>query len=270
MAHADVGVFGGSGFYDFLTDVDEITLETPYGAPSSPVTIGTIGPHRVAFIARHGRAHEHSPARLPYRANAWALRMLGVRTVLGPCAVGSLRPDIAPGHFVVLDQLVDRTRGRVDTFYDGDVVHHVSFADPYCEPLRALAVRAGEATDVTMHAAGTLVVINGPRFSTRAESRWYRGQGWDVVGMTQYPEAYLARELGMHYAGIALATDYDAGLEDEPGVEPVTHEAVMAVMAENVTRVRELLRTLIPTIPTEPEGCSCRAALGPLPEIPAQ
>ena len=264
MASATIGVFGGSGFYEFLDDVEEVTLDTPYGAPSSPVMVGTVGPHRVAFVARHGLRHEHSPARLPYRANLWAMRMLGVRTVLGPCAVGSLRPSIVPGHFVVLDQLVDRTRGRADTFYDADIVHHVSFADPYCEALRGLVIAAGEATGVTMHPAGTLVVINGPRFSTRAESRWYGAQGWDVVGMTQYPEGYLARELGMHYVGIALATDYDAGLDDEPGIEPVTHEEVIAVVAENVARVRELLLTLIPTIPVEPEGCACASALGPI------
>jgi 5'-methylthioadenosine phosphorylase len=265
MAEAAIGVFGGSGFYSFLDDVEEVTLQTPYGLPSAPVTIGTIGPHRVAFIPRHGRNHEHSPARLPYRANLWAMRMLGVRTIVAPCAVGSLRHAIEPGDFVVLDQLVDRTRGRDDTYYDADKVHHVSFAHPYCEPLRQLAIKAGERADVTMHPAGTLIVINGPRFSTKAESRFYSGQGWDVVGMTGYPEAYLARELGLHYAGIALATDYDAGLEDDPSIEPVTQEQVFAVFESNVTRVRALLLELIPQIPAAIDGCGCEAAIGPLP-----
>jgi 5'-methylthioadenosine phosphorylase len=265
MADAAIGVFGGSGFYSFLDDVEEVTLDTPYGAPSAPATIGTIGPHRVAFVPRHGRHHEHSPARLPYRANLWAMRMLGVRTVLAPSAVGSLRREIEPGDFVVLDQVVDRTRGRDDTFYDADTVHHVSFAHPYCEPLRQLAIKAGDRADVTMHPAGTLVVINGPRFSTKAESRWYSAQGWDVVGMTGYPEGYLARELGLHYAAIALSTDYDAGLEDDPGIEPVTHEQVFAVFEENVTRVRALLLELIPQIPDRLDGCTCESAVGPLP-----
>jgi 5'-methylthioadenosine phosphorylase len=193
------------------------------------------------------------------------MRSLGVRTVLGPCAVGSLRPDIEPGSFVVLDQLVDRTRGRDDTYYDGDQVHHISFADPYCPVGRTHALAAAKAVGVTVHDGGTIVVINGPRFSTRAESRWYGAQGWDVVGMTQYPEAYLARELGMHYTGIALVTDYDTGVEDDPGIEPVTMEQVFAVMDANVGRVRELLHALVPELPVDPTVCNCASAVGPLP-----
>src|SRR5262245_41818526 len=233
-----IGVFGGSGFYSFLDDVEERRIDTPYGAPSGPVAVGTLGDRRVVFIPRHGPQHTIAPAHIPQRANLWAMRTLGVRSVVGPCAVGSLRPDVAPGEFVVLDQLVDRTRGRADTFYDGDIVHHVSFADPYCPVLRAQVVEAAMRAEVTTHAAGTIVVINGPRFSTRAESRWYRAQGWDVVGMTQYPEAYLARELGMHYAGIALVTDYDTGVDDDPDVEPVTQAQVFAFFEQNVDRVR--------------------------------
>jgi 5'-methylthioadenosine phosphorylase len=265
VTSAELGVFGGSGFYTFLDDVAEVTVETPYGATSAPVAIGRVGDRRVAFIPRHGHGHTIPPARIPQRANLWALRTLGVRTVLGPCAVGSLRRDIEPGDFVVLDQLVDRTRGREDTFYDGDTVHHVSFADPYCPVVRAHAVDAAIETGVKAHASGTIVVINGLRFSTRAESRWYRAQGWDVVGMTQYPEAYLARELGMHYAGIALVTDYDTGVEDDPGVEAVTMDAVFAVMDANVGRVRGLLHELLPKLPADPTECACAAALGPLP-----
>ena len=261
---ADIGIFGGSGFYEFLDDVERVEIDTPFGPPSAPVTIGQIGTRRVAFIPRHGRDHQFGPAAVPARANLWAMRMLGVRQVVGPCAAGSLQPDMHPGDFVVLDQLVDRTWGRPDTYYDAGHAHHVSYADPYCPELSRLAITAGERVGVRMHASGTVVVIPGPRFSTRAESRWYRAQGWHVVNMTQYPEAYLARELGIHYAGIALITDYDTGVEDDPGVEPVTQEQVFAFFEENVHRVRELLRTLVPMLADEPDGCGCVAAVGPL------
>ncbi|MGQ0826560.1 MAG: S-methyl-5'-thioadenosine phosphorylase [Actinomycetota bacterium] len=261
---ADVGVFGGSGFYEFLQGANEIELETPYGAPSAPVVIGDVDDRRVAFIPRHGRNHQYAPAAIPMRANLWAMRMLGVRAIVGPCAVGSLQSAVQPGDFVVLDQLVDRTRGRVDTFYDASTVHHVSFADPYCEPGRAAAIAAADQCGAAVHAHGTIVVINGPRFSTRAESRWYRAQGWDVVGMTQYPEAYLARELGIHYTSIALVTDYDAGLEDDPDVEAVTMEQVLAVMRENVDRVQAVLRELLPRLPLAAASCACERA-EPLP-----
>jgi 5'-methylthioadenosine phosphorylase len=261
---ADIGVFGGSGFYTFGADSETVEVDTPFGAPSAPVTIATVGDRRVAFIPRHGRDHEYAPARVPVRANLWAMRMMGVRQVIGPCAAGSLAPDIHPGDFVVLDQLVDRTWGRADTFYDAGDAHHVSFADPYCPVVGQAVVEAGERAGVRMHTSGTVVVIPGPRFSTRAESRSYRAQGWHVINMTQYPEAYLARELGMHYAGIALITDYDTGVEDDPGVEPVTQAQVFAFFDENLHRVRMLLDECIPTLPAEPEGCGCAAAVGPL------
>jgi 5'-methylthioadenosine phosphorylase len=261
---ADVGVFGGSGFYSFLDAADEVEIATPFGAPSDPVTIGTVGESRVAFIPRHGRDHRHMPSAVPARANLWALRSLGVRVVIGPCAAGSLKPTVHPGDFVVLDQLVDRTWGRADTFYDAGLRHHVSFADPYCPVAAAAAVSAAERTSVPVHQHGTVVVVQGPRFSTRAESAWFRAQGWDVVNMTQYPEAYLARELGMHYAGIALVTDYDTGVEDDPGVEPVTQAQVFEFFENNVHRVRTLLTELVPALATEPHGCTCANAIGPL------
>jgi 5'-methylthioadenosine phosphorylase len=261
---AAVGIFGGSGFYSFLDDVESVVLETPFGAPSAPVTIGAIDGTSVAFLPRHGRDHQFPPHAVPAKANLWAMRMLGVRSIIGPCAAGSLKPTIAPGDFVVLDQLVDRTHARPDTFYDRGDAHHVAFADPYCGALSPFVVDTARELGVTVHPAGTVVVINGPRFSTRAESRWYRAQQWDVVNMTQYPETYLARELGIHYAGIALVTDYDTGVEDDPSVVPVTQEQVFGFFEANVHRIRDLLVALVPRLPAEPSGCGCRDALGPL------
>lgn len=262
---ADIGVFGGSGFYEFLDNVTTVPVHTPYGAPSAPLTIGTVGDRRVAFLPRHGVHHEVPPHRVNYRANVWAMREVGVSRIFGPCAAGSLRPDIHPGDMVLCDQLVDRTSGRADTFFDGGVVGHVSFADPYCPELRASLARAGEALGMTVHGEGTVVVIQGPRFSTRAESAWYRSAGWHVINMTQYPEAYLAREVGICYAGAALITDYDTGLEGEPGIEPVTIDAVFEVLRSNVARTRDLLFEAIPALAADP-ACSCRDALqsGPL------
>ena len=266
---AEIAVIGGSGFYAFLEHTRQVTVHTPYGPPSSPVTIGTVGDRAVAFLARHGRSHEYPPHRVNYRANLWALHHLGVRRVIGPCAVGSLQPGIAPGDFVILDQLVDRTTGRPDTFLDGPVVGHVSFADPYCAELaRAVAAARDGAPSLSglrLHPAGTVVVIQGPRFSTRAESKWFRAAGWEVVNMTQYPEAYLARELGMCYCGLALVTDYDTGLEGVEGIAPVTMQQVFDTLAANVARTQELLFEAIPRIPATP-GCACHSALdaGPL------
>ena len=266
---AEIAVIGGSGFYAFLDDTRQLPVHTPYGPPSAPVTIATVGDRSVAFLPRHGLAHEYPPHRVNYRANLWALHSLGVKRVIAPCAVGSLQPGIAPGQFVILDQLVDRTWGRPDTYFDGPVVGHVSFADPYCPELARVVAAAQLAVpglaDLTMHQGGTVVVIQGPRFSTRAESNWYRSAGWEVINMTQYPEAFLARELGMCYCGLALVTDYDTGLEGVAGIAPVTMEQVFAIMAANVARTRELLLAAIPTVSADP-GCTCRAALesGPL------
>ena len=267
-ARAEIGVFGGSGFYEFLDDVTSVAIHTPYGAPSAPVAVGTLEGRRVAFLARHGVNHELPPHRVNFRANLWAMRELGVRRVIGPCAAGSLKPELKPGDMVVLDQLVDRTNGRSpDTFFDGGVVGHVSFADPYCPELAPLVLDAGRSQGVTMHDGGTVVVIQGPRFSTRAESLWFRSQGWDAINMTQYPEAYLARELGICYCGLALITDYDTGVEGDESIGAVTMDDVFAVMRDNVARTRALLHAVIPTIP--PAGaasCSCAAAIdeGPL------
>lgn len=256
LPSAEIGIFGGTGFYRFLDHLEEVSVPTPHGSPSARLAVGDLGGRRVAFLARHGPQHEYPAHRVNYKANLWAMRRLGVRRVLAPCSVGSLRPDLSPGEFVVCDQLVDRTRGRGDTFFDGPVVNCVSFADPYCPELRGAAIAAAAAEGITAHPTGTVVVIEGPRFSTRAESRWFSAMGWDVVNMTQYPEAVLARELGMCYSGIALVTDYDAGLEGIAGVEAVTMDAIFAVLGANIERVQRLLTRVVPEIPEKAE-CAC-------------
>jgi len=245
---AAIGVFGGSGFYEFLDAPEEVVIDTPYGPPAAPITVGTVAGRRVAFMPRHGKQHDFAAHRVPFRANVWAMHAVGVRVIIAPCSVGSLQADIHPGQLVVIDQLVDRTWGRPDTFHDvggpadepgsGGPVHHQSFADPYDAQLRAALVAASTRVGADVIDGGTMVVINGPRFSTRAESRWFRSMGWHVVNMTGYPEAVLAAELGIRYAGVALVTDYDAGVD---GHEPVTMDAVFATMRANVTRVRELI-----------------------------
>jgi 5'-methylthioadenosine phosphorylase len=254
---AEIAIIGGSGFYQFLSEPTSVLPDTPYGEPSGPITVGNVEGRRVAFLPRHGPAHQLPPHRVNYRANLWALRDLGVTRVFGSCAVGSLRRDVHPGEFVILDQLVDRTWGRPDTYLDGPVVEHVSFADPYCAELGSVLAAGAGASGV--HRSGTVVVIPGPRFATRAESAGYRAAGFDVINMTQYPEVYLARELGLCYAGLALVTDYDTGVPGEPDTTPVTMEAILAVLAANVERARDLLRNTIPLVPAT-AGCSCGRA----------
>ncbi len=257
MARADVGVFGGSGFYSFLERVETVELDTPYGRPSAPIAVGEVGGSRVAFLPRHGPNHELPPHRIPYRANLWALRELGVRRIVGPCASGALRADLTLGEFVVCDQYVDRTWGRGDTFYDGPQTTHVSAADPYCPGLRRLLVDTAAELGIPARDCGTVVVVQGPRFSTRAESRWFRSMGWDVINMTAYPECHLARELELCYATIAMVTDYDVGVEGQPAV---TAAEVVQVFEENNARLRELLLAVIPRIGPQPED-ACSTAL---------
>lgn len=251
MAIADIGVFGGSGFYEFLDDVETVTVDTPYGPPSSPLLVGEVGDRRVAFLPRHGADHRHPPHRINYRANLDAMRQAGVGAIFGPCASGSLHPDVAPGHFVVVDQFVDRTWGRSDTFWDDGDVDHVSMADPYDERLRQVAIEACRAEGVTVHEAGTVVVIQGPRFATRAESQWFRREGWEVINMTQYPEVALANEARIPYASIALITDFDAGLEDDPAVPAVTQDEVFAFFERNLEVVRTVLFRAIAAVPDD-------------------
>jgi 5'-methylthioadenosine phosphorylase len=253
---AEIGVIGGSGFYAFLDDTEEVVVDTPYGAPSDPLVLGEVGGRRVAFVPRHGRDHRFPPHRIPYRANLWALRSLGVRQVLAPCAVGSLRPELAPGSLVLCDQLVDRTSGRPQTFHDTGAVH-VPFAEPYCPDGRRVALEHARQGDWAVSDAGTMVVVEGPRFSTRAESQWFAAQGWSVVNMTGHPEAVLARELALCYVPLALVTDLDAGVE---GSAPVTQEEVFRVFAESTARLRDLLFHVVAGLPTE-RACPCARAL---------
>jgi len=259
---AEIAVIGGSGFYELLSEAEQFEVGTPFGTPSDHIAIGTVADRTVAFLPRHGRAHQLPPHRINYRANLWALRSLGVRQVLAPCAVGSLRRDLGPGSVVVPDQLVDRTSGRVQTFYDRGAVH-VSFADPYCSTGRTAVLKAAADTGTQVHDGGTMVVVEGPRFSTRAESRWFAGAGWDLVNMTGHPEALLARELELCYTAVALVTDYDAGID---ATESVGQEEVFRVFAQNTERLKDLVLTTATTLPAE-RSCACSQALHGL-ELP--
>ncbi|MFI8370388.1 S-methyl-5'-thioadenosine phosphorylase [Streptomyces sp. NPDC085466] len=264
--YAEIGVIGGSGFYSFLDDVREVSVTTPYGDPSDSLFLGEVAGRRVAFLPRHGRRHHLPPHLINYRANLWALRSVGVRQILGPCAVGGLRPEYGPGTLLVPDQLVDRTKNRAQTYFDGEPrpdgavprVVHVSFADPYCPDGRQVAVKAARGRDWQAVDGGTLVVIEGPRFSTRAESRWHAANGWSVVGMTGHPEAVLARELGLCYTSLALVTDLDAGTETGEGV---SHTEVLRVFGENIGRLRDVLFDAIGALPaTADRDCLCTHA----------
>jgi len=262
-ARAEIGVIGGSGFYEFLSDPERVSITTPFGEPSDDVVIGAAEGRQVAFLARHGQGHRFPPHRVNYRANLWALRSVGVRQVLAPCAVGSLRPEHGPGSIVVPDQVVDRTWGRDHTIYDGiGPVVHVGFADPYCPRGRRAVISAGLAAGKDMVDTGTLVVINGPRFSTRAESLWHQQAGWTIVGMTGMPEAAIARELAMCFTTIALVTDHDAGVD---GGEAVTHEEVLRVFARSVDGLKSVLRSAVVAMPAAEDDasatCSCRRSL---------
>lgn len=262
LPHADIAVIGGSGFYSFFTaGSTDVSPDTPYGAPSAAISVGDVAGRRVAFLPRHGRTHEYSPHAVPYRANMWALRMLGVRQIFAPCAVGSLTPELNCGAVVVPDQIVDRTSGRVHTYFDHGGVH-VQFADPYCPQLRRAALRSGVVD------GGTMVVVQGPRFSTRAESQWYARQGWTLVNMTTYPEAVLARELEQCYVSVALVTDLDAGIAEGDGVRAID---VFAEFERNLEPFKALVKGAIADAPETPcENCRIHGDT-PLPiELPTR
>jgi len=255
----EIGVFGGSGFYSLLEEVTEVKVDTPYGEPSDAVFVATVAGRKVAFMPRHGRRHTIPPQKVNYRANVWAFHRLGVQVVISPCAVGSLQRHIAPGDFLVADQFVDRTNGRADTFYDGPITTHVSPADMYDATLRRLAVETIREHGITAHDGGTVVVIQGPRFSTKAESAWFTKMDWQVINMTQYPEGYLCHELGMGVVNISLVTDYDSGLVAD--TEAVTAHNVLEVFQSNSDKARKVVLDLIKKLPQDLSTLGGKSAL---------
>ena len=260
QAKAEIGIIGGSGFYALLEKPETMTGDNKYGKPSTPLAIGKLGSKNIAFITRHGAEHTIPPHKVPYRANIEALAGAGVKRIIATGACGSLQKDYAPGDFVFFDQFVNMTQGRQDTFFDQDRVVHVGMAHPYCPELRKLAIKTAKEMGIKYHESGTIVVINGPRFSTKAESRFFSSQGFHVVNMTQYPEAALARERELCYMCIGIATDYDAGLEGAPGVKPVDAQEVLKVFGRSMDKVKELITRMVPEIPQK-RSCDCGDAL---------
>lgn len=254
-----IGIIGGSGLYemDGLTDVHEAVVDTPFGAPSDAIVHGRLGATELYFLPRHGRGHRLLPSELPFRANLWALKHLGVERVIAVGAVGSLREEIAPGHLVVPDQFIDRTFNRVATFFGNGIVAHVGFGDPVCPILSKSLVDSARRLNATVHAGGTYVCMEGPQFSTRAESELYRSWGASIIGMTNLQEAKLAREAELCFATLALATDYDCWRQ---GHDEVSIEDVLAVMHANVALAKQVIHDVVPTLPASP-GCACGHAL---------
>jgi len=253
----EIGIIGGTGIYEpgIISDVKEIKVYTPFGRTSDLISVGYYKDKKIAFIPRHGRRHQIPPHKIPSRANIWAFKELGVKRIISPGTVGSLREDYKPGEFVIVDQFIDRTRWREDTFYEGGQVCHISSADPFCPELRKIFVKSARSLKIPCHGEGTYVCIQGPRFSTRAESKLFRSWGADVVGMTLYPEVALAREVEICYVSIAMITDYDVWAE-----RPVSTEEVIRTVEKNVENFRRLVVSTIPDIPRE-RHCPCGNAL---------
>jgi 5'-methylthioadenosine phosphorylase len=260
MEKVKIGVFGGSGFYNLLDKAEALDINTPYGKPSAKITIGEYAGQKIAFLPRHGEKHQYPPHKIPYRANLWAFKELGVERIISPSAAGSLQPNIKPGDFVICDQFIDRTYGREDTFFNGPKVAHISGAHPYCPDLRNLVVQCCNELGIKTHEKGTAVIINGPRFSSTAESRWFSSHGWEVINMTQYPEVILAREAEICYVNISLITDFDAGLEGMPDVKSVTADEVVRVFNENNDKVKKVIFKMVEKIGAE-RNCPCKDAL---------
>ena len=261
MDKASIGVFGGTGFYKFFDNMEEFVVETPYGSTSTSISIAEIYGKKVAFLPRHGKNHEYPPHKIPYRANLWAMKKLGVERIIAPNACGSLQPHIKVGDFVICDQFVDRTSGRVSTFYDGPITTHIGMAEPYCPELMQIAINNLKKLGYPHHEKGTVVVIEGPRFSTISESKWFTSMGWEVINMTQYPEVVLARELEMCFLNISVVTDYDVGVVSEGSVEPVSHEMVTKIFNENLEKLKTLIINIIKDIPDKREKCKCGETL---------
>lgn len=258
-ARAEIGIIGGSGLYDIegLHQVKRVTLTTPFGPPSSPVVVGELDGIRVAFLSRHGQGHRFNPSEINYRANIYALKAIGVRRVISVSAVGSMKEAMKPGHVVLPDQFIDLTKRRISTFFEGGMVAHVAFSEPVCASLGDSLLGAGRSVGATVHQGGTYVCIEGPQFSTKAESYLYRQWGVSVIGMTNLPEAKLAREAELCYATVALVTDYDCWHETE---EPVTVDAILATLCENVTLAKRLLRAAVKSAASV-TTCQCQESL---------
>jgi len=254
---AEIGIIGGTGLYDpkLLKNVEEITLDTPYGAPSDAITVGELGGRRVAFLPRHGKKHTIRPTDVNSRANIFALKKLGVQRILAPSAVGSLKEEFKPGDLVFVDQFIDRTTRREQSFYTEKQVCHISVAEPMCPELRRTLIAAAKDAGISAHNTGTYVCIEGPRFSTKAESRMFRSWGADVVGMTIVPECVLAREAEMCYASIATVTDYDVWKD-----QPVCVDEIVKTMRANIENLKRIIVEAVVRMPKE-RGCECKSAL---------
>jgi 5'-methylthioadenosine phosphorylase len=258
---ADIGIIGGTGLYSIASGLEEIKIESEYGATSGPVSLGTLGGKSIAFMLRHGKNHALAPHKVPYKANIAALKSLGASRIIATSTVGSLTPEYKPGDLVFFDQFVNMTSGRDDTFFHSHPVSHVSMAEPYCQELRRIASDVASNMGLSYHEKGTVVVINGPRFSTKAESLFFGRQGMHVINMTQYPEVALAREREICYLGIGVVTDYDAGLEGRSDIKPVSMAEINKMFAANLEKVKKLISELVPLIPEERSRCDCSKAM---------
>ena len=243
-----------------MENADELSVRTPYGKTSDKIAIGRINGVEVAFMPRHGKKHQFSPSCIPYKANLWAFKKLGIERIIAPSATGSLQPYIKPGDFVICDQFIDRTKHREETYYSGPKTIHISMVEPYCLELRRLAVKACEKLNIPVHKKGKVVIIEGPRFSTKAESEWYQKSNFEVINMTQYPEVVLARELEMCYVNISLITDWDAGIIGNKNIKPVTAVEVARIFNKNINRIKNLIYEIVKNIPPS-RKCFCKNAL---------
>jgi len=255
---AKIGIIGGSGFYKFLKG-KEVLVKTPYGLPSDKILISEYAGQKIVFLPRHGKKHQFPPHKINYQANLFAFKKLGVERIIAPCAVGSLRLEIKPGDFVICDQFIDRTKKRNDTFFDGPKVVHISSAEPYCSELRKIAIRNTQKLKIPFLKRGTVVVIEGPRFSTKAESIYYSKIA-DVINMTQCPEVVLARELQMCYLNISLVTDYDVGIKGREDIETVSIQEIIKIFQKNTAVLKKLILEIIKEMPVQ-RKCSCQRAL---------
>jgi len=258
---ARIGVIGGTGLYDIagLTDISEVRPDTPFGKPSDAIVVGKLGGVGIAFLPRHGKGHRISPTEVPSRANIYALKALGVEFIISSNSCGSFKEELKPGHLLVPDQIIDRTRQRISTFFGGGIVAHIQFADPFCPVLSDIVYRSAKDAGATVHKGGTFIAMEGPAFSTRAESRLYKAWGADVLGMTVLPEAKLAREAEICYASIACITDYDSWHETN---ETVTVEAILTIMRNNIDFAKKTIKLAAGRVPQK-RDCACASALGP-------